>query len=119
MSYDYTFTTDSLVRWQNFRNFAAKNVHQTMNIRFRLLTFLLCLTVIGSTAQRRSTRTTQRKATPQASQTTQSLKAGVTKELAAERSRIISHVNELERKIEKIVRVKKDDNKISRVTIEV
>ncbi|MBO7551010.1 MAG: SMC family ATPase [Fibrobacter sp.] len=32
---------------------------------------------------------------------------------------IISHVNELERKIEKIVRVKKDDNKISRVTIEV
>ena len=32
---------------------------------------------------------------------------------------IISHVNELERKIEKIVRIKKDDNKISRVTIEV
>ncbi len=32
---------------------------------------------------------------------------------------IISHVNELERKIDKIVRVKKDENKISRVTIEV
>ena len=32
---------------------------------------------------------------------------------------IISHVSELEGKIEKIVRVKKDDNKISRVTIEV
>ena len=32
---------------------------------------------------------------------------------------IISHVNELEHKIEKIVRVKKDENKISRVTIEV
>ena len=32
---------------------------------------------------------------------------------------IISHVNELERKIEKTVHVKKDDNKISRVTIEV
>lgn len=32
---------------------------------------------------------------------------------------IISHVNELEHKIEKIVRVKKDKNKISRVTIEV
>ena len=32
---------------------------------------------------------------------------------------IISHVNELERKIEKIVRVKKDENKVSRVTIEV
>ena len=32
---------------------------------------------------------------------------------------IISHVNELEHKIEKIVRVKKDANKISRVTIEV
>ena len=31
---------------------------------------------------------------------------------------IISHVNELEHKIEKIVRVKKDENKISRVTIE-
>ena len=93
MSFAYTFATDSLVRWQIFRNFAAKNVQQTMSIRFRLLTFLLCLTVIGSTAQRRSTRTTQRKATPQASQTTQSLKAGVTKELAAERSRIISHVN--------------------------
>lgn len=31
---------------------------------------------------------------------------------------IISHVNELENKIDKIVRVKKDDNKISRVTIE-
>jgi len=28
-------------------------------------------------------------------------------------------VNELEHKIEKIVRVKKDENKISRVTIEV
>ena len=32
---------------------------------------------------------------------------------------IISHVNELEHKIEKIVHVKKDENKISRVTIEV
>ena len=32
---------------------------------------------------------------------------------------IISHVNELERRIEKIVRVKKDENRISRVTIEV
>ena len=32
---------------------------------------------------------------------------------------IISHVNELEHKIDKIVRVKKDENKISRVTIEV
>jgi exonuclease SbcC len=32
---------------------------------------------------------------------------------------IISHVSELEGKIEKIVRVKKDENKISRVTIEV
>ena len=32
---------------------------------------------------------------------------------------IISHVNELERKLDKIVRVKKDENKISRVTIEV
>ena len=32
---------------------------------------------------------------------------------------IISHVNELERKIDKIVRVKKDENKISRVTIDV
>lgn len=32
---------------------------------------------------------------------------------------IISHVNELENKIDKIVRVKKDENKISRVTIEV
>lgn len=31
---------------------------------------------------------------------------------------IISHVNELENKIEKIVRVKKDENKISRVKIE-
>ena len=30
---------------------------------------------------------------------------------------IISHVNELEHKIEKIVRVKKDENKVSRVTI--
>ena len=32
---------------------------------------------------------------------------------------IISHVNELEHKIDKIVRVKKDENKISRVSIEV
>jgi len=32
---------------------------------------------------------------------------------------IISHVNELEKKIDKIVRVKKDERKISRVTIEV
>ena len=32
---------------------------------------------------------------------------------------IISHVNELEHKIEKIVHVKKDENKISRVTIDV
>lgn len=32
---------------------------------------------------------------------------------------IISHVNELENKIDKIVRVKKDERKISRVTIEV
>lgn len=31
---------------------------------------------------------------------------------------IISHVNELEKKIDKIVRVKKDENKISRVSIE-
>ena len=32
---------------------------------------------------------------------------------------IISHVNELEHRIEKIIHVKKDENKISRVTIEV
>ena len=32
---------------------------------------------------------------------------------------IISHVNELEHKIDKIVRVKKDENKISRVSIEI
>lgn len=32
---------------------------------------------------------------------------------------IISHVNELENKIDKIVRVKKDENKISRVNIEI
>ena len=32
---------------------------------------------------------------------------------------IISHVSELEGKIEKIVRVKKDENRISRATIEV
>ena len=32
---------------------------------------------------------------------------------------IISHVNELERKMDKIVRVKKDENKISRVSIEI
>lgn len=31
---------------------------------------------------------------------------------------IISHVNELENKIEKIVRVRKDENKVSRVTVE-
>lgn len=31
---------------------------------------------------------------------------------------IISHVNELERKVDKIVRVKKDENKVSRVNIE-
>lgn len=85
MSEADTFSRISLVRREIFCTFATKMTLQTMKIRRQLLTCLLCLAAISGLAQKNMDQRT--------AHTLQTLKKGVTKELADGRSSNISQVN--------------------------